>query len=412
MVQKNKKAKDGDVEKREANINDEAEAEQKTPRIVRVLEKGMWELQQDPEYEALLTPLKKEEFAKLKDGIEHVGCTDSIVTWKKVIIDGHNRYKICWEAGIPFAVTEMEFSDREQATIWMINRQLGRRNVPPYKRTILALMQEDMIARRAAKRMLSGKKIVDPPQNSAEGTEKGDTRDKIARIANVSHDTVARVKKLNKEADEETKKKLNNGEMSINKAIKELKRKKEESADSRSDTSVEKSESIEDVKLTRPCASDTLDLPGRANATDDTIGHDVLEGSDGNACSNAEIESTEVEVPIAVSDREEKPSVYDESDFTYDRIKKYPGITVLDHPIEVPTGRRNPLQGTRDFLFVQGQVHFALKNMIKEMEVGLNWIRDDDKKRIPELREMFRRACAQVDQMLSETEEDSRDTDE
>ena len=149
MVQEEIKAKGGEEEKYEASINDEAENEQKTPRIVRVLEKGMWELKRDPEFEALLAPLEKDELIKLKNAIQRDGCTDSLYTRNKIIVDGHNRYSLCWELKTPFVVTELEFIDRNEAILWIIERQLGRRNLPPYKKGELILLQERMYAERA-----------------------------------------------------------------------------------------------------------------------------------------------------------------------------------------------------------------------------------------------------------------------
>ena len=69
----------------------------------------------------------------------------------------------------------------------------------------------------AAERMRKGKKL-DPAQKSAGG----ETRDKIAKIANVSHDTIDKVKKIEAKASEEIKQQLMSGEITINQAYKNL----------------------------------------------------------------------------------------------------------------------------------------------------------------------------------------------
>jgi hypothetical protein len=46
----------------------------------------------------------------------------------------------------------------------------------------------------------------------------------VAKIANVSHDTIAKVKKIEAVASEEVKDRLNSGEISINEAYKGIKK--------------------------------------------------------------------------------------------------------------------------------------------------------------------------------------------
>jgi hypothetical protein len=53
---------------------------------------------------------------------------------EQTIVDGHNRYDICQEHGIPFAIMEKEFENRDEALMWMISTQLGRRNLTTYQK--------------------------------------------------------------------------------------------------------------------------------------------------------------------------------------------------------------------------------------------------------------------------------------
>lgn len=69
--------------------------------------------------------------------------------------------------------------------------------------------------------MLAGK--TDPPQKSAEGPT-GETRDTLAKLAGVSHDTLSKVETLERDADDVMKAKLRSGELSINKAWTQLKK--------------------------------------------------------------------------------------------------------------------------------------------------------------------------------------------
>lgn len=188
-------------------------------------EKKLHTLTVDPEFRDLIPPLNDEELAMLEESIVANGCESPLVVWNGVIVDGHNRYAVCQKHGIPFAVTEKNFDNREDAMLWMLRNQLGRRNLNSYQRSELALKFEPLIASASEKRMLAGK-AIDPTQNSAEGS--GETRHQIARMAGVSHDTIKKVKKLNESADEETKGKLRRGEVTVHKAYTELMQKEHE----------------------------------------------------------------------------------------------------------------------------------------------------------------------------------------
>ena len=72
---------------------------------------------------------------------------------------------------------------------------------------------ENIYKEEALERKRSGKK-PEGVQNSAQGR----TRDKLAEIANVSHGTIDKVKKIEANADEKTKKKLASGDITIHKA--------------------------------------------------------------------------------------------------------------------------------------------------------------------------------------------------
>ncbi len=84
----------------------------------------------DQEFKNLIPPLTHEERALLEKNIIKEGCRDPIVVWDGVIIDGHNRHSICTEHDIEFKTANVELSDRNEAINWIIDNQLGKRNVP------------------------------------------------------------------------------------------------------------------------------------------------------------------------------------------------------------------------------------------------------------------------------------------
>lgn len=195
-----------------------------------MLEKKLYELKIDPEFENAIYPLTEEEFKELEDNIQKNGCTDPLIVWNDYIADGHNRYKICKKHRIPFAVSDLEGCEtKEDVMIWMCERALGRRNITDYTKTVLGLTKEKILAEQAQIRKKSGVKI-DLESNSTPGSGKGKTRDKIAKMVGKSSEYVYRVKKLEAFADQETKDLLHRGLISVNKAYNALNLKKETSS--------------------------------------------------------------------------------------------------------------------------------------------------------------------------------------
>ncbi|MGH2414456.1 MAG: hypothetical protein ACRDEA_12385, partial [Microcystaceae cyanobacterium] len=93
----------------------------------------MSQIQIDPEFKSLIPPLSPQEKKQLEDNLLAYGCRDSLVVWKdhNLLLDGHNRYEICQAQGIEFNTVEIELPEREAAISWIIDNQLGRRNLTP-----------------------------------------------------------------------------------------------------------------------------------------------------------------------------------------------------------------------------------------------------------------------------------------
>jgi ParB family chromosome partitioning protein len=93
----------------------------------------------DAEFRTLIPPLAPEEFKALEESILAEGCRDAIVVWKEkgVVLDGHNRYDICVKHGIPYRTFEKPLVDRDEAILWIIDNQLGRRNLNPEQMSLL-----------------------------------------------------------------------------------------------------------------------------------------------------------------------------------------------------------------------------------------------------------------------------------
>ena len=170
-------------------------------------EKKLYALTVDPEFRDLIPPLNEEEL--------------------KLLEERHNRYAICRKHEIPFAIQEKNFSSRDEAMLWMLRNQLGRRNLNNYQRVELVLKFEPLVKSAAEQRMMAGK-AANPVPTLAQGQTKGRTRDHLSEAAGVSHGTFAKAKKLVQSADEETKRELRAGKVTVNRAYTELLEKEHE----------------------------------------------------------------------------------------------------------------------------------------------------------------------------------------
>ena len=185
-------------------------------------EKKLWTLNIDEEFKALIPPLSEEEHRMLEDSIVRDDCDTPLTVWKGTIVDGHNRYDICQAHCIPFAYEERRFEDREAAMFWMLEHQLARRNLNSYQRTELALIFEPMLKEKARVKQGARSDLSNIRQNSVGSSTDGYSDHKMAKMAGVSHDTVRKVRAINKGADDATKQQLRRGEKSIHKAYTEL----------------------------------------------------------------------------------------------------------------------------------------------------------------------------------------------
>lgn len=169
----------------------------------------------NPEFQELIPRLSEEEYKGLEESIKKEGCRDAIIVWRGRIIDGHNRYKICKENNIKFNTIEnTNLKNENEAKIWIINNQFSRRNIDPYTRGELALELEKLLLGRQGRK----------EKGANVGTFKGKTRDIIAKSARLGHGTIDKIKLIKEKATPETKQKIKESKISINKAYKDIRR--------------------------------------------------------------------------------------------------------------------------------------------------------------------------------------------
>jgi DNA modification methylase/ParB-like chromosome segregation protein Spo0J len=187
------------------------------------LEKEVIVIRED--FKKLIPALTGEEYKQLEANILSEGIRDPLVVWNGYLVDGHNRYAIANKYSLEFRTVNKEFKDGNEVKEWMILNQFGRRNLNNYQRSVLALELKTVIQEKAkekkAEKISHYRQTGEIVQNSAPSEK---TRQEVAKVANVSHDTIAKVEKIEASATPEVKAQLSTGVISINQAYQEIKK--------------------------------------------------------------------------------------------------------------------------------------------------------------------------------------------
>ena len=186
------------------------------------MEKKLYDLLVDPELEQVAPPLKKCELDMLEKDIIENGCRNPLAIWNGVIVDGHNRYRICQDHHIPFAVEEIDFDDKTQAKVWIAKNQLTRRNLTPFQKCEMVLPLEAPLKEDADRRRR--RLISEFRKNGTTSGGNQKTRDILADMAGVSYNTLQKAKIILEAGDEETRRRVRAGEISIHFAYCSLKK--------------------------------------------------------------------------------------------------------------------------------------------------------------------------------------------
>lgn len=96
-----------------------------------------------PELEDLIPPLHADEFSQLEANILKEGCREALLIWEVdqsegdiekgqyILVDGHNRFRICSKHQLDFRIHLISFPGLTEVKDYMIDNQLGRRNLSP-----------------------------------------------------------------------------------------------------------------------------------------------------------------------------------------------------------------------------------------------------------------------------------------
>lgn len=177
----------------------------------------------DKEFSKRLRPLTADELARLEAGIQANGCIKPLVVWQphNILLDGHNRYKLCQKHGIGFRVVNVKLPDREAALNWIDDHQDGQRSdhTSAYAKAETVYVEDgEDLAKAASERMKAGTGRPSTP----EGVGSGEVAVQVARKAGVSKETARKTKAVMDKGSEELKQQLRDGKISLAKAYDQM----------------------------------------------------------------------------------------------------------------------------------------------------------------------------------------------
>ena len=176
-----------------------------------------------PEMAELLPPLTGEQLAALEADILKNGCySPVIVNEDMVIIDGHNRQRLCEQHGLPYQMAVFSFESMLEAKQWALDTQKGRRNLDKWELGKIALRLKPDIEARARENMSAG-----GGDQKSEGAKSGcansqnpispvNTTKELADAVGIGHQTMSRVMQIDEHAPTAVKEALDSGDLSIN----------------------------------------------------------------------------------------------------------------------------------------------------------------------------------------------------
>jgi hypothetical protein len=175
---------------------------------------------------AYIDPLTPDEHAALERSLLTEGCRDALVLWGDVLVDGHNRYGICQQHGIPFQTLQStHFKSLADVHLWMIDQHLGRRSVSDFQRGVLALRKREILSQRrlhaaAAPTAESASPAAEPGTATAPAaaSEALASREDLAKAARLSSSQVGMIERIQKQAAPELVAAVKSGTISINAA--------------------------------------------------------------------------------------------------------------------------------------------------------------------------------------------------
>ncbi len=154
----------------------------------------------------LIPPLQAEESNQLEKNILAEGCREALLIWQTtadvldtnskqtsavyILVDGHNRYGICLKHKLNFKIHLISFDSLKEVRDYMIDNQLGRRNLIPEQASYLRGLRYNTEKQEKGKYTREEHKGQNVPYGSADlkRTNSKENSGKIHKGQNVPYD--------------------------------------------------------------------------------------------------------------------------------------------------------------------------------------------------------------------------------
>ncbi|MFY7912503.1 MAG: hypothetical protein ACOVO2_23245 [Emticicia sp.] len=173
------------------------------------------------ELRSLIPPLLDDEFKQLESNILEHGCQSPLQLWQAnkkalnlpytnedelayILIDGHNRFKICSTHNLPFEIYQLSFDSLKDAKDYMINLQLGRRNLSPMQIAYFRGLRYNNEKADKTENLLKGQNVPskENTQNSTDSSLKGqNVPSKISTAERLAEEYKVNAKTIKRDAE-------------------------------------------------------------------------------------------------------------------------------------------------------------------------------------------------------------------
>ena len=357
------------------------------------MEKKLYNLKIDPELEHLFPPLAEETLHGLTKSIINDGCIEPIVVWNETIIDGHNRYRICWENSIPFEYIEKKFLDKEDAKLWMFKKQSNRRNIPAFQRCELVYHLKEAILKEVEQNRREA--ISNYQRTGTRGTRSIRTADRLASCARVSSTMWKRANFIIEHADETMKERIRAEELSIRKAYDTLR-----AADCEHD-----GDGANNVNANKINNEIPDEAPFHEAVSDESLSDEAVSGEK-EAVSDeklAEIQKRTSEI-MTWAHKDANHKIRDEiPEPTSELIAGFKTVVHTDEEDEENEQNTHGLKrNPGPFYYVKHQTGAAMKRMLNEVRAAIYQLSDDDIDKCDEISAMIDEACQQAKDLINQ----------
>ena len=147
-----------------------------------------------------------------------ISSKDAITSWNGYVVDGHNRRNICLKHKLDCKIYQLDtavYKTKNDVINWMIENQLGRRNLSLTEKYEIVQKYKTVIETKAKQNMSNAGKGLST-------LSKVNTRKEMAKLVGTSEGTYSKLDKIYEANNSEVNEELKAGKISISKAYEKV----------------------------------------------------------------------------------------------------------------------------------------------------------------------------------------------